>query len=104
MKTKFITTDKHPELKEGLNIIPTCHNDQITEYCIEIKLDKVGNRVIDVMVREIDYLLAKGYIKELQEPEFTKDDMIDFALYHSDNKHLINNTLGQWLKRKYNEK
>ena len=70
---KYITTSKHPELKEGL--IFEYWSDSAQWVCGPSKFYKV-------MVNQLEALLEKGYIKEVEEPEFTKtdiEDAIDFA-------------------------
>jgi len=70
---KYLTTDKHPELKEGIEVIKhTISLLGATEY-------KTSEGYGIFTIPEFKHDLDKGYIKELQEPEFTKDDMIDFA-------------------------
>ena len=61
---KYITTDKHPELKEG-RIIDA-------EYSAYFVVDKNRPFITDI---------EKGYIKEVQEKEFTKDDMIELIRF-----------------------
>ena len=65
---KYITTDKHPELKGGL-ILEFAEN----KSCL---LLNYTGFYLEVGINET---LEKGYIKELQEKEFTEDDMIDFV-------------------------
>ncbi|GAG11655.1 unnamed protein product, partial [marine sediment metagenome] len=72
---KYITTDKHPELKEGVKI--GYYEDQY-----EIKL---SNKTFYAGQPCIDAWLSNGYIKEVEEKEYTKSDMIDFArMYYID--------------------
>ena len=66
---KYITTDKHPELKEN-RIIES-------EYSGYFVID--GNR-------DFEDDIQNGYIKELQEPKWTDYDMIDFIEYWFINK------------------
>ena len=65
---KYITTDKHPELKGG-RIIDAEHS----AYFV---VDKNRPFITDI---------EKGYIKEVQEPEFTKNETIDFARHYAFN-------------------
>ena len=83
---KYITTDKHPELKEG-RIIDA-------DYPAYFIVD--GNRIFKDDIKD-------GFIKELQEPEFTKDDMMNFAIYHRDFGLVVNDTLDEWINCKNND-
>lgn len=62
---KYITTDEHPILKQGLII-----NKNI-----------INSESIIMTITDLDrnFQLNQGYIKELQEPKWTDDDMIEFA-------------------------
>jgi hypothetical protein len=69
---KYRVTSKHPFLKEGT----------------EISYDEEGNyHYINYFgtqqheVKALGLALVKEWIEEIQEPEFTKQDMIDFAMY-----------------------
>ena len=94
---KYITTDKHPELKKGIIFN---HEDERSSYCLH-SCDESENIYIEQHVKNG---LANGYIKELQEPEFTKDDMIDFCIWYteqinSEKAHCFpDNNVKAWLK------
>lgn len=61
MKTKkYITTDKHPELKEGIALTFSDNRIVYEGFYLEIRLDSA---------------LEKGYIKEVQDQEFTRDQL-----------------------------
>jgi len=62
---KYITTDKHPELKEGCLIQYLTHDN--AWYTVSGFFCYEGE--------QLNYAVKNGYIKELQEKEFTKDDM-----------------------------
>ena len=73
---KYITTDKSRELRAGIILKQSSHDgkyyspDGFTSYSGHQK----------------NVLLELEEIKELQEPEFTKDDMIDFAKHIDENE------------------
>ena len=86
---KYITTDKHPELKEG--VIIDDKKLKLGVICLHLFSD------YDLELWEHD-----GLIKELQEPEFTKDDMIEFAFWvlgEQDNYEKETIKLDDWLKQ-----
>ena len=66
---KYITTDKHPELKKGV--------------IIEFEFGEWGSYKgwIYMKKEDIDLSLKKGFIKELQEPKWTDEDMIAFTRF-----------------------
>ena len=71
MSTKFITTDKHPELKEGTIVFKGVSNYRtnfFTHLCNEFNLQT---------------WISQGYIKEVEEKEYTKSDMIEFFEWSS---------------------
>lgn len=85
---QYKVTSKHPVLKEGVSIV-----DDQGQYCH-----------IDGGWMNLKEDLEKGYIKEIQEKEFTKDDILDFAMYyHNDNYPTMTghfDILDNWLKRR----
>lgn len=91
---KYITTDTHPELKEGIEI-KYWENDS-TWRTATTGLFRLTELQKDAELRE-------GYIKELQEPEFTKDDMIEFAFWalsEQDNYEKETIKLDDWLNQR----
>ena len=91
---KYITTDKHPELKEGITIHETSEGDYIS-FLGFAKFSKVQN----------DHQLGVGHIKEVEEKEFTKSDVIDFGLnlpllYGNSIEEDINGFYNDWLKQR----
>ena len=70
---KYITTDKHAEFKEGIILekeyIDALGGKQETKYFIS------PLQFVRLHSSTIKRFLQKGYIKELQEPEFTRNDM-----------------------------
>ena len=60
---KYITTDKHPELKEGIEL------DSTGGDFWAFKLAKTNQSISRNAKND---WLKKGYIKELKKPEFTK--------------------------------
>jgi len=100
MKT-YITTDKHPELKEGIEIGETGANIQKHEMF----------RSIEGHWKACDYTitncLEKGYIKEVEKLEFTKSETLEFAIawdHHfvreKSYKKELNNYFDIWIKSK----
>ena len=92
---KYITTDTHPELKEGIEF------EKSIDYNDFYQSELGWTFILDDHFNEC---IENGYIKELQEPEFTKDDMMQFCGYlhnklptHSKTpKELLND----WLKQR----
>ena len=73
MKTKkYITTDKHPELKEGVIF----KEEGINMY--------FSNETRLFMSEFYSNLWASNnWIKEVQEPEYTRDDMIELIEHYN---------------------
>ena len=70
---KYITTDKHPDLKEGVIFRRSLsRNDMYVSDVLEMTYFPSF---------DFDILLEKGYIKEVEEKEFTKSDMIGFHFF-----------------------
>ena len=74
MSRIFITTSKHPELKEGVGL--------------QTKAPHSGSawftpNGVSFFKETIEMHHIKGYIKEVQKPEFTKAAMIEFARWYS---------------------
>ena len=70
---KYIVTDKHPELKEGVIFEQSLSRPDM--YVSAKPNDTTYIPDFDTVM-----LLEKGFICEVQEPEFTRDDMIAFAV------------------------
>ena len=87
---KYITTDKHPELKEGIMLEYSTHGQQYY----------TGSNMYHATHHQVKALLEKGYIKEVEEKEFTKSDMISLAGYISNNCNSDDHELlfYNWLK------
>jgi hypothetical protein len=62
---KYITTDKHPQLKDGIEV-----GGFIKGSYLVFTNDGIYTEL------HLQKCIEKGYIKELQEPEFTKDDLL----------------------------
>ena len=85
---KYIVTDKHPELKEGVILSELDISD----------IYYLANSYEHYVEEDIE----KGYIKELLEPEFTKDDMEGLLVFW-DQEYLNTNYKGaieEYLKQK----
>ena len=99
---KYITTDTHPELKEGIMLEYSTHGQQ--HY--------TGSNMYHATHHQVKALLEKGYIKEVEEKEFTKSDMEsvvyeahkqyegDYINLRSAAKTFVEN----WIKDKENER
>ena len=92
---KYITTSKNPIFKEGINFESEGHS------FISIRFNSGDTKDF-----EISHLLKHGYIKEVQEPEFTKDDMIEFVKYlydyydQSSGMEYLNGQFNNWLNQR----
>jgi len=80
MKKKYRVTEKHPGLKIDCTIS-------------ELKYDTIGGfRVIlyedkymaYIPLSEFEYQIKDGWIEEIQEKEFTKDDVIDILIKYNE--------------------
>lgn len=95
---KYKTTKKHPELKTGVEFFKRYPEDE--EYMSE-------SDTLIMLTDDIEICLENGWIKEIEEKEFTKSDMIEFASYRIrtslGNTTSYNEFFEQWLKQR-NEK
>jgi hypothetical protein len=73
---KYRTTRKHPAYRENLLI----QYDNDGQYGYRIIED--SNGYFSVYNYIMSESIEKGWIEEIKEPEFTKNDMIDFARYY----------------------
>lgn len=88
----YITTKTHPELKEGVIF----YYDKDTDtYDSQLEWSCANQG-------EIDYAVKQGYMKELQEPIWTDDDMMSFKMYVPRNHMSLSPEmeLVQWKKEK----
>jgi len=69
---KYRVTDKHPELKEGIVFSQKYVSDD--EYLST-------SETLIIIESDIFKLIDKGWIKEIQKLEFTKDDLLSFGDY-----------------------
>jgi len=94
MEKKYVTTEKNPTFKSGIEVKSTG-----AKYYITID---VINSATWFNNDSIKILLEKGYIKEVEPKEFTKSDMIVFAKYYKGNYPMLGNLniLDNWIKRK----
>ena len=89
---KYKVTDKHLLLKKDV---------RFDVGALELNpigiLDKFGG--VNVDTRTINDWLESGWIEEIQEPEFTRKDMIDFLKYAEDNAFNLNyeDLLDKWI-------
>ena len=70
MKNKYITTKENPILKEGLNI----DNTESTQIGIHYFETDRSLHINDDVLKD---WLNNGYVKEVEEKEFTKSDMVE---------------------------
>ena len=93
---KYITTDKQSILRKGIEI----------EFASGLYYAITDKGDVSFKPFEVDNMLDDGEIKELQQLEFTKDDMIDFARFAKDRKEMNQNYLtwdsefNEWLKQR----
>jgi hypothetical protein len=74
---KYRVTEKHPQLKEGITSSYTNGGD--------ISFRLVNNNIHRLGEKDIIDNIKKGWIEEIQEPEYTKSDLLDFACYFNIN-------------------
>jgi hypothetical protein len=76
---KYITTDKHPEFKKGVEIK---FDDEILTSGYGVYYEEnftVSHYTVKKEFKK--HWIEKEYVKK-KEPKFTKDDMIEFAQYY----------------------
>lgn len=94
----YITTDKHPYIKGGLKFVKREDgNDYENE--LYVLVGYYSNR-IKVHQIVIDKWLSEGSIIEGKNMEFTKQDMIDFADFHSSYRLTAPHSLKMFLDRR----
>lgn len=90
---KYITTDKHPELKEGITLHETSQGDYLS-FLGFAKFSKV----------QIDHQLGVSHIKEVEEKEFTKSDCADLLKHywigHGYDVEKCNSFIDEWQKQR----
>ena len=94
---EYETTKTNSIFKEGIKVKMA--------YAIDTNLYSVHTSIIKkaciyVCQELLDKLINDKYIKEVEQLEFTKSDMMGFALFHTENRGCKNNTLNEWLKLK----
>ena len=71
---KYRVTEKHPWFKEGI-----CeYNEQTQALYIGLDINEL-DLCLNIFDGAINLWLINGWIEEIKEPEFTKEDMIKFA-------------------------
>ena len=85
---KYITTDKHPELKEGL----------ICDSPGDFLVFKLVNGNHSIGKDALKDWIEKGYIKEVEEKEYTKSDMINFGQYYGNHTQGLETAFNEYLK------
>ena len=94
---KYETTKENPIFKEGLFV-----NDMGKEKAINVNFNHIIKQV-EINGYHLEIWLKEGYIKEVEEPEFTKSDMIDLLGYFSNDDMSITNLeddVENWKKRR----
>ena len=97
---KYKVTKNHPEIQKGIIFTARKYNLE-DEYISDIGTIVLSKNDIEIWVK-------RGYFEEIQEPEFTKNDMVDFALeyyehrFYNTNRQLdfkkIDTCLEDWIK------
>ncbi len=85
---KYRVTDKHPEIQEKVILSP----EGDTYYS--------ASKAIAYDTEQIERLLEHGWIEEIQQHEFTRDDMINFCTFFESltgTPH-YRNELDKWIK------
>ncbi len=73
---KYRVTEKHPYLKTGISFELVCESADHGYYIFNLGL------VQETLAAGIDAdWLNNGWIEEIQEPEFIKDDIVEFLEY-----------------------
>ena len=74
---KFITTDKHPELKEGVVF-------RLSKSRNDMYVSKIST-ITYIAAFDLDVLIEKNYIKGVEEKEFTRTDIAHavYTAHHS---------------------
>ena len=86
---KYITTDKHPELKEGLII------DGIEKGSYLV----FTNEGIYVEIHK-EKSIEKGYIKEVEEKEYIESEVKDFAVYYNEHTTSLGMSFTDWVRQR----
>ena len=87
---KYITTDKHPELKEGIMLEYSAHGQQYY----------TGSNMYHATHHQVKALLEKGYIKEVEEKKYTLNEIVDLDVLTLDDAIKLVNKWMDKLKRK----
>jgi len=92
---KYITTDKHPELKEGIVLKGNGHQYEC----------RLGYKIFFAGQPCIDEWLNNEFIKIVQEKEFTKSDMNDYGKFRAGfadepNDDIEKLFINDWLKQR----
>ena len=92
---KYITTDKHPQLKKGVLIVKTIEQFQFT-------LGQTKTYFMSFV--QADIWEKKGWIQKVEEKKFTKSDMKSYGTFASGviwtqttNRE---NIFNEWLKQR----
>jgi len=85
---RYRVTKKHPELKPG-NTIEEYHENGCQEYALN------GGIAIEINPNIIPYYLTEGFIEEIQESEYTRQDMLDL-LEFADSDYVQRSGLLDW--------
>ncbi len=94
---KYITTKDHPELKEGIEF----DHEQNQGSCVFAR----GGVYFE---QDVKHGLSTGHIKEVEEKEFTRSDILDFGKFFTDRRAnnyclSLDEEFNQWLKQRSND-
>ena len=90
---KYITTDVHPHIREGVGV-------ELNDERMASHYYPEGALLVYCGVDFLDHLHS-GYIKEVEEKEFTKSDMIEFANWCINNGNYSDTIyFNNWIKQR----
>jgi len=92
---KYKVTDKHPGLKEDIVFSDIKHDDLGVYRIAMLNNEPMATIPINIFREWVQDL----FVEEIQEPEFTRKDMIDFLKYAEDNAFNLNyeDLLDKWI-------
>ena len=93
---KYITTEKHPIFRDGIEFAISDHGSyDMCNFAIHGTTQKFYKGLFDC---NWELWLSLGYIKELQEPKFTEDDMWECWIAAENNAK--KQSFDTWLKNR----
>ena len=97
---KYITTKNHSEFKKGVIIQ---FSDEILTKGYGVYYDSLNRKLCYYVVKNdlLDLWIKKGYIKEVEDKQFTPSDMVDFHWWSGkDPKYNARLDFKDWLKQR----